>query len=338
MLRHEERKKIMFLKLLSAFFRLYILRSNVPISVNISVTDRCNFSCTHCNIPKRQSKELTTKEIFTLIDALDKAGTMKISLCGGEPLLRQDIGQIIDYIKSKKITVNIVTNGALVRQKINEIKNLDFIILSYDGSPQAQKNVRGEKAYNLGLDAIEAAKSHNIKVITATVLSKDNIHEVDSILELAEQKGFLCEFHPIYSYNLSGGSVKDLLPDKKDMAKTAEKLKKIKRKDPLERIVLSSATLDHLRFWPHFKKQKCWAGNAYIYIDTDGRMYPCIQMIGLTDGVPFFSGPLAEGLKAMKRLPCKGCWCLPNVECNYLFSLNPKVIWNSRKLTKSFKS
>ena len=115
----------MFLKLFSAFFRLYILRSTVPISVNISVTDRCNFSCTHCNIPKRQSKELATKEIFTIVDALDKAGTMKISLCGGEPLMRQDIGQIIDYIKSKKIMADIVTNGALVRQKIDEIKNVD---------------------------------------------------------------------------------------------------------------------------------------------------------------------------------------------------------------------
>ena len=327
----------MFLKLVSAFVRLYILRKNVPISVNLSVTDRCNFKCSHCKIPQRQSKELTIEEIFKLVDALDKAGTMKISLCGGEPLMRQDIAEIVNYIKSKKIMVDIVSNGALVRQKINEIKNLDFLLLSYDGSPQAQKNVRGEKAYNVVIDAIDAAKSNNIKVITVTVLTKDNIHEVDAILKLAEQKGFSCEFHPIYSSSLFGGSAKNLQPDQKSMLRTAEKLKKIKRSDPLQRIVLSSLTLDYLKYWPKFKKQKCWAGNAYIYIDTDGRMYPCMQMIGKTDGVSCFSGPLTEGLKAMKRLPCKGCWCLPNVECNYLFSLNPKVIWNSRKLTKSFK-
>ncbi len=287
----------MFLKLLSAFFRLYISRSTVPITANISVTDRCNFNCSHCSIPKRQSKELTTEEMCSLVDALDAAGTMKISLCGGEPLMRKDIGRIIDYIKSKNIMVNIVTNGALVKQKIDEIKNLDFILLSYDGSPQAQKNVRGEKAHAIVIEAIDAAQSRNIKVITATVLTKDNINEVDSILALAEQKDFPCQFHPVYAYSLSGGSVKDLLPDKNDMLKTAEKLIKIKKENKQDRIVLSSVTLDYLRYWPEFKKQKCWAGNAYVYIDTDGRMYPCMQMIGRTDGVSFFQGPSKRDCK-----------------------------------------
>jgi len=328
----------MFLKLLSAFMRLYILKSNVPVTANISVTDRCNFTCTHCDISKRRSKELTTEEIFRLVDALDKAGTMKISLCGGEPLMRQDIGTIIDYVKSKKILVNIVTNGSLVKQKIDEIKNVDFILLSYDGSAQAQKNVRGEKAHGVALEAIDAAQSRNIKIITATVLTKDNINEVDSILALGEHKGFPCQFHPVYAHSFSGASVAALLPDKNDLREATEKLIKIKQGDRPDRIVLSSPTLDYLRYWPKFKKQKCWAGNAYVYIDTDGRMYPCIQMIGRTDGVPFFAGPLTQGLQSMKRLACQGCWCLSNIEYNYIFSLNPKALWNSRKLTRSFKN
>jgi MoaA/NifB/PqqE/SkfB family radical SAM enzyme len=327
----------MLLKLFTAFFRLYVLKNNVPITANISVTDRCNFNCTHCNIPQRQSKELTTKEMFSLVDALDKAGTMRISLCGGEPLMRKDIGEIINYVKSKGIMINIISNGALVKQKIDEIKNLDFIVLSYDGSPQAQKNVRGEKAHDLVLEAIDAAKSRSIKVVTATVLTKDNINEVDSILKLAEQKGFICQFHPVYSHTFSGASVQELLPDKNDLLKTTEKLIKIKRGDHPERLLLSTPTLDYMRYWPNFKKQKCWAGNAYVYIDTDGRMYPCIQMIGMTDGISVLSAPLAEGLKAMKRPPCKGCWCLSNIEYNYLFSGSPKVIWNSLMLTRSFK-
>jgi MoaA/NifB/PqqE/SkfB family radical SAM enzyme len=331
------KKYSMLLKLFSAFIRLYLLKNNVPITANISVTDRCNFSCTHCDLPKRQSKELTTEEIFSVVDALDKAGAVKISLCGGEPLMRQDIGRIIDYIKSKKIMVNIVTNGSLVPQKIDEIKNLDFILLSYDGSAQAQKNVRGEKAHDLAIAAIDAAKSRGIQIITATVLTKDNINEVDSILALGEQKGFRCQFHPVYAHSFSGGSVDNLLPDKRDMLTTAEKLIKIKQGDRPERIVLSTPTLDHMKYWPEFKKQKCWAGNAYVYIDTDGRMYPCIQMIGRTEGVSFFSGPLSEALKALKRLPCQGCWCLSNIEYNYIFSLNPRALWNSSKLSKSLK-
>jgi len=176
----KKEKGIMLLKLFSSFFRLYILRSNVPISVNFSVTDRCNFNCTHCDIPKRGSKELTTEEIFTIVDALDKAGTMRISLYGGEPLMRQDIGQIIDYIKSKKIIVNIVTNGALLKQKIDEIKNLDFILLSYDGSPQAQKNVRGEQAHDVVIHEEDADSLIGTGVVA---LTSDT---VDILVENAE--------------------------------------------------------------------------------------------------------------------------------------------------------
>jgi MoaA/NifB/PqqE/SkfB family radical SAM enzyme len=61
--------------------------------VNLSVTDRCNLSCTHCSLQKG-SQKITIEETFSLADALDSDGTIKTIICWGEPSMRKDIGQI----------------------------------------------------------------------------------------------------------------------------------------------------------------------------------------------------------------------------------------------------
>jgi len=316
---------LLVFKLLRSFFHVYILRRNVPIFVNLSVTDRCNFRCGHCKIPERNSKELTKEEIFSIVDNLNRLGTRKIGLCGGEPLMREDIGEIVNYIKSKNILVTIVTNGSLVRQRIEEIKNLDLIIISFDGSPQGQEKVRGKHAAKTAIDAIEAAKENGLNVLSQTTFTKDNIKELDSILEMAESMGVTCLFLPVYHYAMSGESVKDLFPEKEEFRNTIAKIEKIKKSEKGHLVSNSMVGLRYLKSWPQFKKVPCWAGKSYAYIDTDGRIYPCIQMIQKTKGVSLLGVGLEEAMKRMSRLPCPGCWCIPNIEHNYLFSFNPGI-------------
>lgn len=303
---------------------------NVPFCINLSVTDRCNFRCSHCKIPERNSKELTKEEIFSLVDDLNRLGTRKISLCGGEPLLRKDIGEIIDYIKSnyKTILVTLITNGALVKDKINELKNLDLLMVSFDGSPKAQEKVRGVQAYDIGIGAIETARKHNLKVWTATTFTKNNLQELPTILDLAEHIGFCCIFLPVYQYAMSGKSVTNLFPDKEEFRDTIEKLEKFK-KGPKGYIVKNSkASLGYLKKWPNFKKLSCWAGRSYAYIDTDGRIYPCIQMVQKTKGVSLLEMGADKAIKKLTRLTCPGCWCISNIELNYLFSLSPETCFH----------
>lgn len=322
-------------KLLRSFFHVYILRRNVPIFVNLSVTDRCNFRCGHCKIPERNSKELTQEEIFSIVDDLSQLGTRKIGLCGGEPLMREDIGEIINYIKSKNILVTIVSNGALVSQKIEKIKNLDLLMISFDGSPHAQEEVRGKRASKLAIEAIATARAHNLKVLMVTVVTKNNINELDSILETAESMGCSCLFFPIYHYAMSGNLVRDLYPDREEFKSAIEKLEKIKKSGRGHLITNSMVGLDYLKSWPQFKKVPCWAGKSYVYIDTDGRMYPCIQMIQRTGGRSILEVGVKEAMKRMSRLPCAGCWCISNIEHNYFFSFNPGILLHYYKLAKT---
>jgi len=94
------------------------------------------------------------------------------------------------------------------------------------------------------------------------------------------------------------------------------------------------AGLRYLKAWPQFTKVPCWAGKSYVYIDTDGKIYPCIQMIQRTEGVSLLEVGLEEAMKKMMRLPCPGCWCMSNVDHNHLFSLHPGTWFHYYKLSK----
>ena len=85
-------------------FKVIAIKKRVPLIVNYQVTTLCNLRCIYCyadlHSPKEE-RDLSTAEIFREIDELYGLGTRWIRLMGGEPLMRDDIGAIIDYIKKK---------------------------------------------------------------------------------------------------------------------------------------------------------------------------------------------------------------------------------------------
>jgi len=110
-----------------------LFNKKTPINVMWRINNRCNSRCTYCNIPHRKQKEPTTSQILNLIDQMKKAGTQRIGFVGGEPLVRNDMEEIIEYCKTKGIYTTMVTNGYLVPNNISLLKKLDHLIISFDG-------------------------------------------------------------------------------------------------------------------------------------------------------------------------------------------------------------
>lgn len=97
----------------------------IPARVFLQLTKYCNMKCRHCWAYQqdyqddiRDAKELTTKEMLELINLLYDRGTRWINFLGGEPLLRKDLGIILDHARKKGIYCEMSTNGLLVDQKI----------------------------------------------------------------------------------------------------------------------------------------------------------------------------------------------------------------------------
>lgn len=91
-----------------------LVRRNVPLHVLYEVTERCNYACTHCYLPHRGDDELSTAEALAMIDGLADAGTMFLTLTGGEIFLRRDIFEIAEHARAREMVLRIFTNGWFV--------------------------------------------------------------------------------------------------------------------------------------------------------------------------------------------------------------------------------
>ena len=161
-------------------------------TVYFHVTQRCNLQCEYCynknNLNKRE--ELTTEEVFRVIDILKKANVKNIILTGGEALLRKDIVEIAQYIKQEGFSLTVLTNGVLLGAKSRILKYIDSSIISID-TLDAQKNLRK----GLDIDALiknlkEIEHSLRSKIYLRCVISKQDMDSWKSIKEFCKQNNY----------------------------------------------------------------------------------------------------------------------------------------------------
>lgn len=173
-----------------------------------NITSKCNFKCRHCyiNANKNQdSKELNTNEVKNLIDNLSSMNVPVILLSGGEPLMREDIFEVIQYIRGKNIRVSLSTNGSLItKEKARKLKDLGigYVGISLDGTEETNDSFRGvDGAYKSIIRAIENCKEVGQKVGLRFTLSKSNYKEVNNILSLLDKMEIdrICFYHLVPS-------------------------------------------------------------------------------------------------------------------------------------------
>lgn len=309
-----------------------ILGQKTPLNVMYSVTDRCLSNCGYCNIPARKKKELTTSQVFNLVDQISLAGCQRLGLWGGEPLVRDDIGEIVDYAKKKGLFVTLDSNGYLIPGKLNELRNLDHLILAFDGPEQAHDLNREPGSFQKVMAAIEAV-SGKMPLWTITVLTKHNLDKIDFILDKAREYGFLATFQLLHHNSILGRNHDLFLPDNVSCGKAVEKLIAEKKKGAP--IASSLKYLYHILRWGDYKNPvspkeinslKCQAGRLYCNIDTDGFVYPCSLLVDKMGSLNFLETGFKKAFESLEQDFCKGCMASCFTEYNYLYSLDISVI------------
>lgn len=315
--------------------------AKTPLNVMISVTNRCPARCSYCNIPNRQQREMTTEEVIRLFDELKTLGTQRIALWGGEPLIRDDIGYLIEYAKKEcGFFVSIDTNGYLLPQKIDQLDPVDVVVLSFDGPPQVHDENREQGSYEKVLDALRvASKKHN--VFTITVLTNRNVGHIDFILEKARELGFSCTFQlPHHTKSLASENEHTFVSDNEAYRQAIKHL--IKRKREGWPIVSSYQYLRRLLQWEDYSKYvstdrkglTCWAGKLYCNVDTDGSVYPCSGTIGVVPAKNFLEAGFKKAFECIGLPECNSCIASCFTEYNFMHSFQFQVIWNWLLYTK----
>jgi len=92
----------------------------IPTDGAFEVTFRCNLRCRHCYVVREAEEELTTQEIFRILDEIAEAGCLWLLFTGGEPLARNDFLDIYAYAKKRGFIITLFTNGTLITPEITD--------------------------------------------------------------------------------------------------------------------------------------------------------------------------------------------------------------------------
>jgi len=162
------------------------LGRRVPLFVQLMPTERCNLRCRYCyaDFGYRAREDFPLENILRLIDGLGELGTRFIMVAGGEPMMRRDIGIIVNRITEHGIECSINTNGLGVASRIDEISAADMLSISLDGTRETHEYYRGKGSYEVAISAMQAARSRGLKVQFQFTMTRDlklNFNHVHSV-------------------------------------------------------------------------------------------------------------------------------------------------------------
>jgi MoaA/NifB/PqqE/SkfB family radical SAM enzyme len=307
-----------------------ICGKRTPLIVSWAVTTRCNLRCRYCNAWNAKEKELGTSQILAVIEELSEMGTKKIQLTGGEPLLRDDIGQILNFCQDKGMSTSVNSNGMLVEERKKVLKNIDLLCLSFDGRKAAHDYVRGEGSYDRVIQAVKIAKDNNIKIRFVTVLGSHNLNEIDFILQKAEEFKTTVFFQPTTENILKSKEPNPVVAGEEGYKKTMAELLTKKKKN--RHIANSIAGLNHLYNWPKKTMITCHKYLVCCRIESNGDVYICPRMKEKVRTVNCIEKGFREAFYNLPSVTCDSCWCAASVEINCLLAFRPSAMLNMTKL------
>jgi len=308
-----------------------LYRKRTPLIVSWAVTARCNLKCKYCNVWNLKEQELKTGQILRVIEELSWMGICKIQFTGGEPLLRDDIGQMVDCCKEHGISTSINSNGLMVPKMIDALRNLDILCLSLDGPKSTHDYLRGEGSFDSVIEAANIAKDKKIKLRFVTVLSNVNLGDIDFILRKTKEFAAPILFQPATTHILMSNDPNPFAAGQEEYKKIIVRLLAEKKKNKY--IANSIAGLRHLYNWPTKTRVRCLKVLVACRIESNGDVYICPRIKDKIKPLNCAQNGVKEAFNNLPYIFCDSCWCAANVEINCFLSLKLSAILNAAKFS-----
>lgn len=171
----------------------WLLGDRSPFAATLKVTTRCSLKCRHCPWTNDQGQDLSTSRWIEIIAELADKGARHLVLEGGEPTLRDDLQELIDFGRSKGLKVTVATNCINSLDKYSP----DRFLVSVDGMEDVHDRLRGRGAFKRLLENLPTAKGPMIALVS---LSQENVNQIKDILSFFSTRldGFWFSF--VYDY------------------------------------------------------------------------------------------------------------------------------------------
>jgi len=292
---------------------------NIPVIVDIAVTHQCRYHCWHCSAAPQKGKDLPLKTVVDTIQKFQEMGTCVFALTGGEPLLREDLGEIIASIDDRSSAFLFTTGDGLTEEKAKELKDAGLlgVMMSLDHyNPEIHDNLRGyQGAYDIVIKGVKNAQNAHLYAGLSCVITKDIIknNEVLKMLEIAKnlsvQEIMMFEPTPVGKlYNTDTCLLS--IDERKQLIEFHKQINKDRKYKKYPKVSV----------FPYFEGKEvigCTAGYNMAYIDANGNMRPC-------DFTPLIFGNIQEE-------PIENLWqkmnCMFNKPRDFCFMLkNHKLV------------
>ncbi|MHA1674644.1 MAG: radical SAM/SPASM domain-containing protein [Promethearchaeota archaeon] len=247
-----------------------------PVITNFAVTSRCPCNCWHCSFSDREKKDgMTLEDLKKSIAEVQDMGVCAIGLTGGEPLLRNDLEEIISSIDSRSMPIMFTTGYKLTRKRVKKLKEAGLVIpvLSLDHyTAEVHDKGRGvDGIFDGTVKAIEMFKDEGFYTAVSFVPTKDL---VDNKADLFKTLEFFAELG-VNDMRLTSPILSGKLTSRPEEKLTKENIKTIFEFQKKAQKTEGYPNVFAYDFFESGKYYGCGAGYNYMFIDSQGEVSPC---------------------------------------------------------------
>src|SRR5580700_8086052 len=185
------------------------IQLGIPLGAHLDITWRCNERCVHCYLDHEGKDEMSTAEIKDVLRQLADSGTFFLSISGGEPLLRRDCFEILEYARALRFNVKLKTNAVMIGPKeavrLRKLGIEQVQISVYSHRPEVHDAItKLPNSLRRTTEAIKHLKANDIKVSITNVLMKYNNGDARAVKKMAEELGVNFVIDPTITPMLNG--------------------------------------------------------------------------------------------------------------------------------------
>jgi len=242
------------------------------------------------------------------------AGVCGVAFEGGEPLLREDLAEILAFSRSLPLHTSLITNGTRLESRIDEIAPYinGVVYVSLDGLEKTHDVIRGVSGcFKKALQGITAAKE-KVPVTINTTIMAENLHEIENIVLLAKELGVKISLSVAHKYY----NIEASAPNANETAEVAKKLVEMKKKGyPL---------VNSTNYFRVMAKEINWRCKpwALINVGTDGKLVmPCYVRNGYATSASVFETTIKAAISKFNWEETRNC-----VECSLHCYVEPSLV------------
>jgi MoaA/NifB/PqqE/SkfB family radical SAM enzyme len=307
-----------------------------PFFVQYSLLNACNARCVYCNSPNREDHPLSFDDHVRVLREFARLGAVRIKFLGGEPLLCPDIDRLAGEVRRRGMRAAVVTNGFLIPERFDLIRELDEIVISIDGNEEAHDRQRGSGSWKKVMRGIDMCAEAKLDFFLTAVVTRASAGQVPWLLELARKLDVMVNFQiPQFNPEMYGPSARSWMPDDAEIRRLVAEI--VAAKESGAPVLFTARSYRRTLGWPDFSLERverpgrtspCTAGRYFLQMEPNGDIYPCVLHVGTFRP----KNAVRDGVEAAWRhagshscFDCYNTWLNEN---RAIFDLRPAVLGN----------